>query len=106
MRFVKRLSMFFAVAVMTASVAHAQEYNRFGKGPTTAGLTPTGYGVNSYSRGNVYYVPAPIVATSPRMFILRPHQRLRLPQQPTKGGHSRLSRRRRALWLPRRRLRR
>jgi hypothetical protein len=64
MRSVKRLSMFFAVVVVTASVAHAQEYNRFGKGPTTAGLTPPGYGVNSYSRGSVYYAPAPVVATS------------------------------------------
>jgi hypothetical protein len=64
MRFVKCLSMLFAVAVMTASAAHAGEYNRFGKGSTTVGLTPPGFGVNSYSRGNVYYAPAPTVATS------------------------------------------
>jgi hypothetical protein len=64
MRFVKCLSMLFAVAVMTASMAQAQEYNRFGKGATTVGLTPPGYSVNSYSRGNVYYAPTPVVATS------------------------------------------
>ena len=64
MRFVKCLSMLFAVAVMTASMAQAQEYNRFGKGATTVGLTPPGYGTTSNSRGNVYYAPAPKVAAS------------------------------------------
>jgi hypothetical protein len=44
------------VAVSAAPVApaaravRAQEYNRFGKGPTTSGLTPPGYGVTGRSR--------------------------------------------------------
>jgi hypothetical protein len=64
MRFAKGVSMLFAVVVMTASAAHAQEYTRFGKGPTTAGLTPPGYGMTSRLGGSVYYAPAPVVATS------------------------------------------
>src|SRR5438309_10311531 len=66
MRFVKGLTAMLAVSVLAVSVAHAQEYNRFGKGPTTVGFTPPGYGVtSSYSRGNVYYTPAPVIATAP-----------------------------------------
>lgn len=65
MRFVKGLSLLFAVVVMTVSTVHAQEYNRFGKGPTTAGLTPPGYGMTSQLRGNVYFGPARVVAVSP-----------------------------------------
>ena len=45
MRFARVLFVLVAVAAMTAAGAvHAQEYNRFGKGPTTSGFTPPGYG--------------------------------------------------------------
>jgi hypothetical protein len=66
MRFARVLLVFLAAAAMTTATAvQAQEYNRFGKGPTTIGLTPSGRGANSYSRGTVYYAPAPVVATVP-----------------------------------------
>ena len=65
MRFASVPLVLVAAAVMTAAGAvDAQEYNRFGKGPTTIGLTPPGFSTTSYSRGNVYYAPAPMVATS------------------------------------------
>ncbi len=63
MRYVKMFSLTLAVVVATAGVVHAQGSsveNRFGKGPTTIGLTPGGG--NYYARGNVYYAPAQSVA--------------------------------------------
>ena len=54
MRFARVLLVLLAVTAMTTvTTVQAQEYNRFGKGPTTVGLTPPGRGVNSYSRGTV-----------------------------------------------------
>jgi hypothetical protein len=63
MRLVKLFSLALAVVVATAGVVHAQGSsveNRFGKGPSTIGLTAGGG--NYYSRGNVYYAPAPSMA--------------------------------------------
>jgi hypothetical protein len=75
MSLVKTLSTLVALATLTAT-AFAADYNRFGKGPTTAGLTPSGYGVSGgYVRQ--YVQPAPVVATAPvadgrRMFSAEP----------------------------------
>jgi hypothetical protein len=69
MRFVKLLSMVLGVTLMTATAvadSGSNVYNRFGKGPTTAGLSQ-GYG--SSSGGGYYYrpfvQPAPVIATVP-----------------------------------------
>jgi hypothetical protein len=65
MRFLKTVSMVLVFGTLTAS-AVAAEYNRFGKGPTTIGLTPPGYSTSGgyiYSRQPVQ--PAPVVATVP-----------------------------------------
>lgn len=65
MRFARVLLVLLAATAMTiATAVQAQEYNRFGKGPTTIGLTPPGHGVNSNSRRPAYYAPAPVVATA------------------------------------------
>ena len=68
MRYVKIISMALAIAAVTAAAMADQGSNvgnRFGKGPTTAGLTPGGG--NYYSPGNVYYAPAPVIATAPKV---------------------------------------
>jgi hypothetical protein len=69
MQLLKTLSMFLVMAILTATVvadSGSNVYNRFGKGPTTAGLTP-GYGGSS--GGGYYYrsyvQPAPVIATAP-----------------------------------------
>lgn len=63
MSLVKTLSTLAALATLTTT-AFAADYNRFGKGPTTVGLTPSGYGVSGgYVRQ--YVQPAPVVATAP-----------------------------------------
>lgn len=80
MRFAKMLAVFVAVAALSAVTAlHAADYNRFGKGPTTIGLTPPGFSTSSgsYARGRAYYAPAPVIATTPsngerRMFSAEP----------------------------------
>jgi hypothetical protein len=66
MRFVKDISIALVVLGITASVAGAQEYNRFGKGPTTVGLTPPGYSVGGgYMYRPAYRAPAPMMAAAP-----------------------------------------
>jgi hypothetical protein len=63
MSLVKTLSTLVALATLTATT-FAADYNRFGKGPTTIGLTPSGYGVSGgYVRQ--YVQPAPVIATAP-----------------------------------------
>jgi hypothetical protein len=69
MRYVQLLSMVLGLALLTGTAfgdSGSNVNNRFGKGPTTAGLTQ-GYGGSS-SQG--YYVPryvqpAPVIATAP-----------------------------------------
>jgi hypothetical protein len=66
MRIAKPLSTALVLAMMTASAVGAADYNRFGKGPTTIGLTPGGIstsGGNVSSRQSVQ--PAPVIATDP-----------------------------------------
>jgi hypothetical protein len=68
MRLVGLLSLVLAVGTLTASAVSAKEYDRFGKGPTTIGLTPPGYGASSsggYFYSRQYVQPAPTVATAP-----------------------------------------
>ena len=104
MRFVRILLVLLAVAAMTtATTVQAQEYNRFGKGPTTIGFTPPGYGVTSYPRGNVYCTPHRRLRPHPLLQTLR---WLQPPRRWANGECSRLSRRRQPPQLPRRRLRR
>jgi hypothetical protein len=69
MRLLKTLSMFLVMAILTASAvadSGSNVYNRFGKGPTSAGLSQ-GYG--SSSGGGYYYrsfvQPAPMIITVP-----------------------------------------
>jgi hypothetical protein len=65
MRFVKTVSMLLVLGTLTASSV-AAEYNRFGKGPTTTGLTPPGYSTSGgYIYSRQYVQPAPVVATAP-----------------------------------------
>lgn len=52
-----------AVAAVSLSALGA-DYNRFGKGPTTLGLTPPGYS-SSVGGAYVYRAPAPVVAKAP-----------------------------------------
>jgi hypothetical protein len=69
MRPLKLLSMLLVFGAMTASAvadSGSNVHNRFGKGPTTIGLTPPGFstsGGTAYSRQ--YVQPAPAVATAP-----------------------------------------
>jgi hypothetical protein len=69
MRYVKLLSMVLGLALVTGTALGdigSNVNNRFGKGPTTSGLTQ-GYGGSSgggyYYRPNVQ--PAPVIATAP-----------------------------------------
>jgi hypothetical protein len=62
----KRILTALVLVGLTASAVSAQEYNRFGKGPTTIGLTPPGYSVGGgYTYQPVYRAPAPVVAATP-----------------------------------------
>ena len=65
MSLVKTLSTLVALATLTTT-AFAADYNRFGKGPTTLGLTPPGYSASGgYVYTRQYVQPAPVVATAP-----------------------------------------
>jgi hypothetical protein len=71
MRFVRLLSMVLAVVIVAATAVHAAQYDRFGKGPTTIGLTPPGYSSGVYVQNRQYVnrsmmvSPSPAIATVP-----------------------------------------